>query len=375
MTDIHLPDKMMQHALALAQKGIGYTWPNPLVGAVVVKNGKIVGEGYHEKIGGHHAEVHALQMAKENAEGSDLFVTLEPCSHYGKTPPCTESIIKAGIARVFVAMRDPNPLVNGKGLAKLNEHGIKVHVGIREKDARRQNRPFIKFITQGKPLVTLKLAQTLDGRIADAEGASKWISGSASRKLVHQWRTEVCAVLVGIGTVLEDNPRLTARDYAGPQPVRIVLDRNLMIPGNCHLVQMKDAQNTIIFADENQLHSAKAAELKKTGLRIFGIDASQADPLSGILEKIAHLKIAHIMVEGGSGIASSFLAADAVDDVKIFIAPRLFGEGTAACSFKGWSADAPLKFENETWRRVGKDILFEGDVPGKQGDSNVHRVD
>ena len=229
----------MQTAIALARKGIGKTSPNPAVGAVIVKNGRIIGKGYHKKAGRAHAEINALKQAGIKAKGAEMYITLEPCNHFGRTPPCTDVIIKAGIKKVFIGMKDPNPLVAGKGVRRLRSAGMDVEVGILEDECRGINEAYIKYITTKTPFVTLKLASTLDGKIATAAGESKWITGEDARRFAHRMRREADAVMVGIGTVLKDNPELTTRLVKGKDPIRIVVDSQLRIPVNAKVLNKK----------------------------------------------------------------------------------------------------------------------------------------
>ncbi|MFQ5631649.1 MAG: bifunctional diaminohydroxyphosphoribosylaminopyrimidine deaminase/5-amino-6-(5-phosphoribosylamino)uracil reductase RibD [bacterium] len=352
----------MQLALSLAQKGRGCVLPNPLVGAVVVKDGKIISQGYHAKFGSDHAEVNALREAEELAIGATLYVTLEPCSHFGKTPPCVDRILQANIQRVVVAMQDPNPTVSGNGIAKLRANGVQVDAGLLEKEALALNRPFVKFITRQLPFVTLKIAQTLDGRIADCNGRSKWITGAEALALVHQWRFEAGAVLVGIGTVLADNPRLTVRHIEGKQPIRIVLDAELRIPLNCHLLTDDFVEKTLIFTKDSGLQSKKVKAITARGAQVLKVPVTnQFLPIQEVLAALAKLDIAHVLVEGGAEIFSSFLKEKCADRLSLVIAEKIFGDGKMTMNFAGFSAENPLVFENSTWEKIGRDRLFLAD--------------
>ena len=363
--------KRMRHALDLARKGAGYVLPNPMVGAVIVKEGKTIGAGFHERFGGAHAEVNALAQAGSAAKRATLYVTLEPCSHYGKTPPCVDAILAARVARVVVAMQDPNPQVAGNGIARLQEQGVQVDVGLLTAEAVDLNKPFIKFITKHRPFVTLKIAQTLDGRIADAHGASRWISSVEARKLVHQWRFEAGAVLVGIGTVLQDDPRLTIRHADGPQPFRIVLDRNLRIPLTSQLLTDEFAKKTILITSDARSDSLKIEQIAANGARLLQLPLQNGRfELSQVLAALAELGIAHIFIEGGADIASAFLQANSVDRLCVFVAPKIFGAGKTAFQIPGYSAKYPLQLRSASWCAIGPDMLLEADVfAGEQEES------
>ncbi len=354
----------MRYALRLARRGAGRVSPNPMVGALVVKNGRIIGRGYHRQFGGPHAEVFALEEAGKAAKGATLFVTLEPCCHHGKTPPCTDKIIAAGIKKVIVAMQDPNPEVNGKGLRILQQHGIEVESGILEAQAQDLNAAFVKFMRRRLPLVTLKIAQTLDGHVADAGNRSRWITGERARRQVHRWRSEAGAVLVGIGTVLADDPQLTVRLVRGPQPWRIVLDTHLRIPLQAKLLTDEWVKKTIIFSS-TATDEAKIADIQKRGARVIRLETQEEGrlPLQTVLQKLAARQIAHVLVEGGSRIFSAFLQEGLADRLAVFIAPKLFGSGLPAMQLTGYSADRPLTLNHVRWRRVGEDVLLTADLP------------
>lgn len=354
--------RFMRQALDLARRGQNRVLPNPLVGAVVVKNGELKGCGYHREFGGDHAEVIALREAGSAAEGATLYVTLEPCSHYGKTPPCTVRIIDAKIARAVVAMQDPNPLVAGRGIEQLQSAGIRVDVGLLGEEAAVMNRPFIKFITRHLPYVYLKIAQSLDGRISDGSGKSQWISGEKARRLVHQWRAECSAVLVGIGTVLADNPRLTVRHVEGPQPLRIVLDSRLRIPLDCVLLSDSHVERTLVLTTDRQQNQRKAEAITRRGARVAFVPAlSERLCIDAVMHTLAEMNVASILVEGGCAVYSSFILSRAADAVRVFVAPKLFGEGLPAFAFGCAHAGAPVVFRNAQWRRIGEDMLFEAE--------------
>lgn len=322
MTD----EKMMRLALDLAKSAEGQTSPNPLVGAVCVKDGQIIGTGAHLKAGTPHAEVHALQMAGAAAEGADLYVTLEPCAHKGKTPPCANLIIEHKIRRVIIATTDPNPLVSGRGIELLERAGIEVTVGVLQQEAIYLNRAFFHFIKYGMPYVTLKAAATLDGRLATDSGDSKWISSESSRADVHALRHTHDAILVGVDTVLHDNPFLTTRlPHGGKNPIRIILDRQLRTPETANLVT-DGAVETIIFtrdtAEERpNLTACPTVSIEK-------IPASQPF-LPEVLKRLAKRGIMTLFVEGGSRVHSSFIEEQLANELYLYVAPKLIGNGTS----------------------------------------------
>jgi len=348
-------EDFMRLALNLAELGRGFTRPNPMVGAVIVKDGRIVGIGYHKKAGLPHAERIALADAGEHARNATMFVTLEPCVHYGRTPPCADAIIEAGLARVVVAALDPNPVVHGKGVQKLREAGISVTVGILEKEAKRLNEAFFKYMETGKPFVALKLAVTLDGKLADATGNSKWISSAESRRFVHKLRGEYDGIAVGINTVLADDPMLTARTvYPPAQPTRFVIDPHLRIPLNSKVLN-GDARTVIVAsedADESKLRAvhSKGAEVWQLPSKDGRID------LSRFIEVAGQHGIQSLLFEGGGAIAASLLRNGLVDKLYMFFAPKMFGGGHGIAHFDGFSAVRPLEFD------IDRTLDFDGDV-------------
>lgn len=321
----------MKRALNLAKGGIGYTNPNPLVGAVIVKNNKIIGEGYHAYYGGHHAEVNAFLNATEDVKGATIYVTLEPCSHYGKTPPCVHAILKKGISKVVIAMKDPNPIVSGKGVQILKDHGVEVVTGILENDAKKLNESFIKYITKKHPFCILKTAMTLDGKIATYTGDSKWITNETSRKFVHKLRHQVAGIMVGIGTVLADDPLLTTRldDIDGINPTRIIIDTHAKIPLKSKILQTSKDVKTIIattsLSDSKKLSSIKnlGAEIIITPLKNGKVD------LPYLMKVLGGRTINSILLEGGSTLNYAALNEGIVDKIYAFIAPKLIGGADA----------------------------------------------
>lgn len=321
-----MDEKYMDLALELAEKGRGYVNPNPMVGAVVVKDGEIVGKGWHKFYGGPHAEVYALDEAGAKAEGATIYVTLEPCSHFGKTPPCAEKIKKMKIKKCVIACLDPNPIVAGRGKKILEEAGIEVVVGVREKEAKELNKVFMKYITEKNPYLFLKCAITLDGKIATNERDSKWITNEKSREKVQFLRHEYMGIMVGINTLINDNPRLTARIENGVNPFRIVVDPHLRTPLESNFVNMADDNKSIIVTSKENEKNNKITELENKNVKIIymeGYDFSVHE----ILKKIGELKIDSVLLEGGSYLISKAFKENRIDGGEIFIAPKILGGG------------------------------------------------
>ena len=313
-------------ALELAKERKGLTHPNPTVGCVIVKDGKIIAKANHERAGMPHAEAKALAIAGDSAKGSTLYVTLEPCVHYGRTPPCTDAIIKAGVKRVVIAVLDPNPLVSGKGVERLRQAGIEVKVGVLEDQAKRINEDFFTYITQKRPYVTLKFAQSLDGSLATKDYQSKWISSEESRKYAHKLRAEASAVLVGINTVLRDNPKLTVRAFKWEKnPLRIVLDPKLKIPMDCNLIKDKEAKTIVITAVEDK---EKIKALEEEGVEVLLAEHENGLlNLKEVLRELYFKEVMHLLVEGGAKTLTSFLENRLFDRLCVFVAPIILGEG------------------------------------------------
>ena len=317
----------MERALALAAQARGRTSPNPLVGAVIVREGEVVGEGYHQKAGEAHAEIHALNQAGALARGATLYVTLEPCCHWGRTPPCTEAVIRAGVAKAFVAMKDLNPRVAGNGIRQLEEAGIHVQVGLCEGEARRLNEVFIKYITTQHPFVILKSAISLDGKIATASGESQWITSQASRLKGHEIRDQVDAILVGVGTVLRDNPSLTTRtpERQSKDPIRIVVDSRGRTPPKAKIFNPDSNAGTLIVVTEH------ASPQRIEGLKAAGADVLVVEEkeervcLKTLMRELGRKEITSVLIEGGGEINASALQAGIVDKIMFFIAPKLIG--------------------------------------------------
>jgi diaminohydroxyphosphoribosylaminopyrimidine deaminase/5-amino-6-(5-phosphoribosylamino)uracil reductase len=355
-------ENWMRRALRLAEKGRGRTSPNPMVGAVLVKDGRVVGEGYHAKAGEDHAEIIALKQAREGAEGATLYLNLEPCAHYGRTPPCAPAVIEAKVKRAVIGMKDPNPLVSGGGLESLKRAGLDADVGILEKECQRLNEAYCKYIVEKKPFVILKVAATLDGKIATRKGDSKWISGEASRKFVHRIRDQVDGVVVGIGTVLKDDPQLTARIKKGRDPYRIILDSQLRIPEGAKVIG--DSPSKTIIATTELASRDKIERWEKKGVRTLVIDSKQGRvDLEPLLSNLGKMEMMSLLVEGGSQINGSFLDEGLIDKILFFFSPKLIGDGQAIGIFGGdgkATLEEAIHLNDLRWRKIGEDILIEG---------------
>lgn len=361
-TDLDLP--FMKQALKLAKKALGRTSPNPLVGAVVVKDGKVVGLGYHKKAGTPHAEVHALRAAGTKAKGATIYVTLEPCNHTGKTPPCTHAILESGIARVVVGMVDPNPLVAGSGCLFLESQGVEVVGELLAEECRAINRPFIKFITTGLPWVIMKAGCSLDGRIAVADGRCAWITGDESRREVHRVRDRVDAILVGVDTAINDDPSLTTRlpGRKGHDPLRVVLDTALRMSPQAVMLSQESTAATWIFCSLNA-DLKKRQALQDAGARVIDVAEENGRPnLRDVLRALAKEGHTSLLVEGGSAIHTSFIKEGLVDQVTLFMAPLFLGNesipvvGDLAIT----DVSAGRRFQMSRVKRFGNDVLIEG---------------
>jgi diaminohydroxyphosphoribosylaminopyrimidine deaminase/5-amino-6-(5-phosphoribosylamino)uracil reductase len=355
----------MQMALDLAAKAMGRTSPNPMVGAVVVRDGRVVGRGYHARAGTPHAEVHALREAGSAARGATLYVTLEPCCHHGRTGPCTEAVIGAGVSRVVMAMTDPNPLVAGKGAQRLKEAGLQVECGVLEQEARRLNEVFIKYITTGLPFVVMKTAMSLDGKIATAGGESRWITGPESREFVHRLRDRYDAILAGVGTVLADDPSLTTRltQGEGKDPVRVILDSRARTPCHARVInQVSEAPTIIVTTPGAPRENVRL--LQENGAEIMEMpgDANGVD-LAALLRELGRREITSLLVEGGARVNGSFIKHNLVDKVYWFVAPKIIGGDGAPGPVGGEGVsllrDAP-EIDHISINRYGKDICIEG---------------
>jgi len=329
----------MRKALELAKRGEGYTSPNPMVGALIVKNGEIISSGYHKYFGGPHAEINALKDAGRQVEGATIYVNLEPCSHYGKTPPCSLALIKAGIKKAVIAMEDPNPLVAGRGIKQLKKAGIEIKSGVLEKEARDLNEVFIKYISSDYPFIYLKMAQTLDGFLASKNGDSKWISNKKARLYTHKLRHKVDAILVGINTLINDNPRLTTRltDGTGKDSLRIVLDTKLKIPLHARIINQQSSADTLIVTAKDINKEKKERLINKQGVEILSLDLEENNeiPLKVLLKILHERNISSILVEGGGKINYSFLNNNLIDKLYAFIAPKILGGRDGISVFNG----------------------------------------
>lgn len=347
-------EKLMQSAFKMAEKGLGYTSPNPPVGAIIYKNGQIIARGYHKRAGLPHAEIEALRKAGKNARGAILVTTLEPCSHHGKTPPCADAIISAGVKTVVGAINDRNPIVNGRGYRRLREAGIEVVSGVIENKAAEFYGPYFKFITTGLPFVTLKFAQSIDGRIATRTGDSRWISSPESLKLSHQLRAVNDSILIGNKTVIADNPKLTTRLVKGPNPIRIVLSASGNVNLRRYVFTNKSAQTFIATSPKSRVarHYNKIIELNKKGL---GLDLRQ------LLKRLGKMGIISLLVEGGSGVLTSFLKNKLADKVIICIAPTMIGRGIDSIGeLDIVKIGKSIRFSDVAWRKSGPDTIFIG---------------
>lgn len=374
---IHLPErrkvdflridedrKYMSRAFDLAIRGMGHARPNPMVGAVIVKDGRIIGEGYHEHFGGSHAEVNAFASCTEDPKGATLYVTLEPCSHYGKTPPCADLIIEKDIERVVIAMVDPNPLVSGKGIRKLRNAGIFVTTGVMEDEARKLNEVFIKYITEHKPFVLYKAAMSLDGKTACYTGESKWISGESSREEVHALRGCFKGIMAGAGTIIADNPALTARTEGLDDPVRIIVDGKLSVPLKARVFNEpgKAVVLTTTSADEK-----KREQLEAMGVEIIMTDGDEEGKvdLSAAMTGLALKGIDGILLEGGAELAASAFDAGIVDKIRIYEAPIIIGGEKAPGLIGGKGAPAlsdAVRLKEVSTKRSGEDLIIEAYV-------------
>ncbi len=377
----------MRRAIELAKKGGGYVHPNPLVGCVVVKDDEIIAEGYHEKYGEFHAERNALTRCKTETKDASLYVTLEPCCHYGKTPPCTEIIIEKGIKKVFVGILDPNLLVAGKGVKILQDAGIEVEVGLCENEIREMNKVFLKYITTKRPYVIMKTAMTLDGKISAHTGDSKWVTNEESRKMVHELRSELAGVIVGIGTVLADDPMLTCRlEGNHHQPVRIVVDSNLRIPVDSQLVKTANEYRTIVACRHFDRSEAERSEVEKSSLNVNKqkgfLDSLRSLEMTGIeliecqsnnnhvdindlMTKLGAMGIDSLLLEGGGTLNAAFLEAGCVDEVWAFIAPKIIGGEGAKTPVSGKGIDKmseAINLQDIDIQNINGDILIKGKI-------------
>ena len=348
--------KYMDLTIKLAEKGMGLTSPNPMVGCIIVKRGRIVGKGFHKKAGEEHAEVLAINDAGKKAANSTMYVNLEPCSHWGRQPPCTEKIVEAGVREVIIGMKDPNPLVDG--FMELKFRGIKTKIGILEKEAKKLNEIFIKYIKTKRPFVIMKVAMSADGKIATKTGDSKYITSKEARTYVHKVRTEVDAVMVGLNTVLRDNPELTPRLFKGKDPMKIVVDSQLKTPKNCNL--MKNPPKLII-ATTSQAPKKEITRLQQKGVNVIIIKSYKAlGDLQDLMKQLGKHEITSVMIEGGSELNSSAIKAGIIDKVLLFTAPKIIGNGLGPIGNLGINKIGnAINLKNPVCRKIGKDTLVE----------------
>lgn len=366
-------EQFMKRAIELAKQGAGWTAPNPLVGAVVVKNGRVIGEGYHRKYGELHAERNALAACTEDPAGATLYVTLEPCCHYGKTPPCTEIIIEKKIAKVVIGSRDPNPKVAGKGARILREHGIEVVEDYMREACDALNPVFFHYITTKTPYVVLKFAMTLDGKIVTRTGASKWITGEAARNHVHQLRGRYAGILAGIGTVLADDPMLNCRIDGAHQPLRIILDSHLRIPMGSRLVRSAKEYPLLIVCNESirerEEGASRIQKLEEAGAKVWTLPEKNGHPdLNVLMQRLGEEKIDSVLIEGGGTVNEAALKAHIVHRVYAYIAPKIFGGEDAKTPVEGSGIRLPQECAKLRLAKVTvllNDMLLEYDVEGE----------
>lgn len=363
-------EKYMKRVLELARKGMGRTSPNPMVGCVVVKEGEIIAEGFHEQYGGFHAERNALLKCGQEAEGADLYVNLEPCCHQGKTPPCTDIIIEKKIKRVFVGCLDSNPLVAGKGMEILKNHGIEAEAGILEQECRALNEVFFHYIETGLPFVAMKYAMTLDGKIACKSGDSKWVTGEEARNQVQYLRNRYRGIMAGIGTVLADNPLLNCRMEQGRDPIRIICDSGLRIPEDCQIVETAKEQETIIAYCNGKTKEIQEQEkierLEKKGIQLISVSEQNGTLyLPELLQKLAERKIDSILLEGGGTLNASMLEEHLVQRVHAFIAPKLVAGADAKSPIEGKGIEKmqeAIRLHSVETTFYGEDICITGRI-------------
>lgn len=353
-------ERYMREALRLASLMEGRTAPDPTVGAVVVKNGRIVGKGYHREVGTPHAEAVALSRAGARSRGATLYVSLEPCSHYGNNPPCADQIIAAGIKKVVAPIADPNPLVSGRGFKKLKAAGLRVEVGCLSEEAKRINEPFFKYITKNMPFVTLKSAMSLDGKIATSSGESKWISSVASRKTVHSLRAKTDAVMTAIGTVLADDPRLTVRAVKGRNPIKVVIDPELAIPLGANV--LKNEPWKAIIVTSTKVPKSKIAALRRLDAEVIEMKSKgNMIDLRAVMKELAKRHIMSVMIEAGGGLAATALQAGIVDKIMYFVAPKIIGGKGAPTPVEGEGArklSRAVKLKDIRSSKSGEDVLI-----------------
>jgi diaminohydroxyphosphoribosylaminopyrimidine deaminase/5-amino-6-(5-phosphoribosylamino)uracil reductase len=361
-------EKFMEMALRLARRGISSVEPNPAVGAIIIKANQIIGRGWHKNFGGPHAEINALEDCRTlgvRPNGATMYVTLEPCSHQGKTGPCTEAVISAGITKVFVAMTDPSGHANGRGIEQLRKAGIEVHTGICEAQAKILNAPFVKFITTGKCWVTLKWAQSIDGKVAWADGIDdrRWISNEQSRRDAHKLRRRVQAILVGINTIIADDPLLTARPNKGKKATRIVMDSFLRIPPDCRLLASINESPVIIFTSQKAVHANPhlAEELSNKGVELLAYPDTGRSNLHYLLAELSNRGISQLLVEGGPTLLTSFLKENLADEIIVYIAPKILGsQSSVGITGPMAQLSQAVGLHNVDIECFGDDVCFRG---------------
>ena len=351
----------MRRAMELAERGRGYVEPNPMVGCLITKNNQVIGEGFHQKFGEAHAEVNALNQCAESALGATAIVTLEPCCHTGKTPPCADALIQAGIKHVVIGTQDPFPRVDGGGIEKLKAAGIEVQVGVLESEIRRQNAGFLKKVRTGRPWVIAKWAMTLDGNIATSTGDSQWISNESSRQKVHELRGKVDAIFTGSGTVKADDPLLTARP-AGPRiATRILFDSNLQIPLDSKLCRSIQDAPLLLVAKVAESNSVKAEQLEELGSEVIFTKKDYVERVDEILSQLGNRGMTNVLLEGGSGLVGEFLQADAIDEVHVYVAPTMTGKGIAPVTgFQIESMKDRINLQDVSIEIIESNVLFRG---------------
>ncbi len=347
----------MKMALSLAMRGTATTSPNPRVGCVIVKDEHIIGEGWHHRCGEPHAEVEAVRDADGNVKGATLYVNLEPCCHYGKTPPCAQMLIEHGVSRVVTGMTDPNPIVDCKGIELLDKAGIEVVTGVLERESKWINRGFIRRMRNGRPWVTLKIASSLDGNIALKDGSSKWITGPESKEKVHMLRAENDGIITGVGTILADDPELTVREASGKTPLRVVLDTTLKTPVNAKILK---GGNVVFFVGKDAPQD-KIKHFQSIGAEIVSIDVPRGKQIEQILYKLCEKGVNYLLVEAGAGVTSSFLSSGYTDELSLFIAPKIMGSGLHYTEHLDLPRmDDSITFKNVEYSACGDDLWVKG---------------
>lgn len=355
----------MREAHSLAKSAEGRTTPDPMVGAILVRGGRIISMGYHGEVTTPHAEAWAIQKAGEQTKGASLYINLEPCCHYGNNPPCADLIVRAGIREVIISMKDPNPLVNGKGIRILRRNGVKVRLGLLEEEARQLNEVFVKYITTRKPFVCLKSALTIDGKIATKTGASRWVAGTESRRYAHHLRNVYDAILVGVRTVLVDDPKLTVRMVKKiKNPVRIVLDAHARTPLKAHVLNRNGSRTVLVVGPKAPKKKVEALRRKGADILVIPAPKGKVD-LKLLMKKLGRMKVTSLLVEGGGEVNASFLEEKLVDKVHFVVVPKVFGGRDARTAVEGEGVKTPDKaiyLKNVHQEKLGEDFLFTADL-------------